>query len=503
MPPTKQVCSRLRLSLSLFVLGVLFISCTTCVQSSVPAPRAASDATALEHVFIPTPALASYIAGEQSVTIADIAEKSVPSVVNISATRTIKQRPMELSPLFRNPFFRDFFGERPFESIPKERKQNALGSGVIASTEGIILTNNHVVENAEELKITLWDGREFEAIIVGTDPKSDVAVLRLKTKPEGLVALPFGDSASLRLGEVVIAIGNPFGVGQTVTMGIVSALDRGNVGIVDYGDFIQTDAAINPGNSGGALVNMRGELVGINTAILSRSGGYQGVGFAIPAHLAEPTMHSLLKDGKVVRGWLGVGIQDLNQTLADAMGLKVKKGVLVSDVTDSSPAAKAGFKRRDVIVAIDGKAITSTSRLRNQIAIAGPKTKLILDIWRDGKKRILKVTLGELSGDSATASPAAPVDSDVLGITVTAIDSSARQKFAISETLREGVVVTKVDPTSRAAMAGVRPGDVVVEVNRQPVKDTKGFRSLLAKDKKHTLFLINRGGMTLFVAIGR
>lgn len=500
VPPAKNVFTRLPLRLSLLILVVV---CAGCAQSRAPhAPRAAHDASAThEHVIIPTPALASNIVGEQRVTIADIAEKSVPSVVNISATKTVKDRPMDLSPFFRDPFFRDFFGERPFESIPKERKQNALGSGVIASSDGVILTNNHVVENAEELRVTLWDGREFAATIVGTDPRSDVAVLRLKTKPAGLIALPFGDSASMRLGEVVIAIGNPFGVGQTVTMGIVSALGRGNVGIIDYEDFIQTDAAINPGNSGGALVNMRGELVGINTAILSRSGGYQGVGFAIPAHLAEPTMHSLLKDGKVVRGWLGVAIQDLNETLADALGLKVKAGVLVSDVTASSPAAKAGLKRGDVILSIDGKATTSTSRLRNRIAIAGPKTKLVLGIWRDGKKQSLTVTLGELAAEGDLASSA--VESELLGITVATIDSNAREKFNIPETVRGGVVVTKVDSTSRAAMAGIRPGDVVIEVNRRSVTTAKDFRALLGKDKEKTLLLINRGGMTLYVAIGR
>jgi serine protease Do len=439
------------------------------------------------------------VSGEQAVSIADVAEQSVPSVVNISATKTIKSRPFQ-SPFFRDPFFREFFGDR-FHSIPKDRKQNALGSGVIVSTDGIILTNNHVVEDADEVRITLSDGRDFKATIVGADPESDVAVLRLKARPEGLVALPFGDSASLRLGEVVIAIGNPFGVGQTVTMGIVSALGRGNVGIVDYEDFIQTDAAINPGNSGGALVNMRGELVGINTAILSRSGGYQGVGFAIPAHLAEPTMHSLLRDGKVVRGWLGVAIQDLNEGLADAMGLKVKEGVLVSDVTPSSPASKAGLKRGDVIVAIDGKATTSTSRLRNRIAIAGPKTKVLLEILRDGKTQKLHITLGELTGNGDGAGPTAPVDSELLGVTVAVLDRAARQKFSIPEKLRSGVVVTKVDPASRAAQAGVRPGDVVVEVNQQAVKDTKGFRSLIAKDKAKTLLLINRKGMTVYVAI--
>ena len=481
-------------------LGMLI---ATCAQNHAPrTSKAAHDATAtLERVFTPSPAFASQSSGD-TVTIADIAEKSVPSVVNISATKTVKQRPMELSPFFRDPMFRDFFGERPFESIPRERKENALGSGVIVSAEGIILTNNHVVEDAEEVKVTLSDGRDFEATIVGTDPKSDLAVLRLKTKPEKLVPFEFGDSSSLRLGEVVIAIGNPFGVGQTVTMGIVSALGRGNVGIVDYEDFVQTDAAINPGNSGGALVNMRGELVGINTAILSRSGGYQGVGFAIPAHLAKPTMDSLLKDGKVVRGWLGVAIQDLNEHLADAMGLAVKEGVLISDVTASSPAAKAGLKRGDVIVAIDGKAMTSTSKLRNRIALAGPKTKVSLEIMRDGKRQELRVTLGELAGDRVASGPTSPVESDFLGVTVSAIDTSTREKFGIPAELREGVVVTKVEPASRAARAGVRPGDVVVEVNRKPVKNAQQFRSLIGKEKKKTLLLIKRKGMTLFVAIG-
>lgn len=500
--------SRMKRSLSALSLITLGAIIATCAQrNATPGPSALHDAAStIERAISPAPAFASSSASGKAVTIADVAEKAVGGVVNISATRVVKQDPRQLGPFSRDPFFRDFFGGNPFESIPKERRQNSLGSGVIVSADGVVLTNNHVIQNAEDVRVTLADGRELGADIVGTDPKSDVAVLRLQGSPDNLRPLAFGDSSALRLGDVVIAIGNPFGVGQTVTMGIVSALGRGNVGIVDYEDFIQTDAAINPGNSGGALVNMRGELVGINTAILSRSGGNQGVGFAIPSSLARPTMESLLQDGKVVRGWLGVGIQDLDDDLADALGLSIKDGVLISDVAEGSPADKAGLQRGDVVVALDGAPMKSTSKLRNRVALAGPGKTVALDIVRKGKKKTLKVSLGELPGELAggSSSPSnAPGESDFLGVSVSGIDAAARRRFGLEDDVKSGVVITGVQGQSRAARAGLRPGDVIEEVDRTPVKGPAHFQSLVGESESRVLLLVNRKGTTLYVAIGK
>ena len=282
-----------------------------------------------------------------------------------------------------------FFGPGPEQ---QERREQGMGSGVIISSDGYVLTNNHVVSDAQEIKVTLYDRREFDAEVVGTDPKSDVAVIRIKAPPKDLRAISIGDSSRIRLGDVVLAIGNPFGVGQTVTMGIVSAKGRADVGIVDYEDFIQTDAAINPGNSGGALVNMEGQLIGINTAILSRSGGYQGIGFAIPTNMASPIMESLKKYGKVTRGWLGVSIQDVDQELSTAMKLPTSRGVLISDVQPGSPAQKAGLKRGDVVVKIEGRAVETTGNFRNAIALGGSGKKVKLELYRDGKLQTLDVS---------------------------------------------------------------------------------------------------------------
>ena len=294
----------------------------------------------------------------------DVAEATVKSVVNISSTKVVQSQAPN-SPFFNDPFFRHFFGD-PRQGIPQERRERALGSGVIVTTDGYILTNNHVVADAQEIKVILLDGSEETAKVIGTDPKSDVAVV--KVEREGLTPLPLGDSDALRLGEVVLAIGNPFGLSHTVTMGIVSAKSRANVGIVDYEDFIQTDAAINPGNSGGALVNTRGELVGVNTAIASRSGGYQGVGFAIPVNMAKSIMNSLIKFGKVTRGYVGVMIQDVRPEIAKAFGLEKPGGALIADVMAGGPGDEAGLKRGDVVTEYNGTAITDSAHFRNLVS---------------------------------------------------------------------------------------------------------------------------------------
>lgn len=297
-----------------------------------------------------------------------------PSVVNISSTKTIRRRGMP-SPFFNDPFFKRFFGDefRSFE-MPKEYKQSGLGSGVIVDKDGYILTNNHVVKGADEIKVKLSDEREFKGKVIGVDPKTDLAVIKIDSNH--LPVIKLGDSDKLQVGETVIAIGNPFGLSHTVTSGIVSATGRANVGIADYEDFIQTDAAINPGNSGGALVNVRGELVGINTAIFSTTGGYQGIGFAIPSNMTKVVMDSLIKKGKVIRGWLGVTIQPLTPDLAKQFNLKDKKGVLVADVVEDSPAEKTGIERGDVIVEFDGKKVDDVTDLRNMVANTLPNEEV-------------------------------------------------------------------------------------------------------------------------------
>lgn len=433
--------------------------------------------------------------------IADIAEKRINGVVNISSTKVIKANTNQrMHPFFNDPFFRNFF-DHHYHGIPEERRQSSLGSGVIVTRDGLILTNNHVVENAEEIKVTLTDKREFQAEIVGTDPKSDVAVIRLKGDIKDLTPVPIGNSGELRLGDIVLAIGNPFGLDHTVTMGIVSAKGRANVGITDYEDFIQTDAAINPGNSGGALISLKGELVGINTAIMSKSGGYQGVGFAIPSNMAKTVMDSLLKHGKVVRGWLGVAIQDLDEKLSEAMELKSNSGVLISDVTEKSPAEKAKLKRGDVILRVNGEKMTSTGRLRNTIAAIGAGSTVTLDIIRDGKERAISLSLGELPDDFSGQTTLQENDGLLGGMTIAPLSELTREKFEINKNIKTGIVITKIEVGSKAEKAGLMPGDVIIEINRQNVKSMDGFRKIYKKSKENLLFLISRNKSTFYLVL--
>jgi len=341
----------------------------------------------------PAPAHASPILADN--TIADVTERVVPSVVNISTHSAVR------GPAAWDPFFTD--PDSPFSGRPSLRRQMSKGSGVIVSTDGRVLTNAHVVKGASEITVTLHDGSEIEARVIGTDPKADLAVLQLEGTLPPLSPIPFGDSDALRLGEVVLAVGDPFGIGKSVTMGIVSAKGRGGMGIEEYEDFIQTDAAINPGNSGGALVNLRGELVGINTAIASPNGGYAGIGFAIPTNMAQPIMEMLVKDGKVSRGYLGVNIATVTATLAKQHKLPATRGALVADVQPDSPAARAGLADGDVIVAINGQPVRSGDVLRNTIAMTRPGTIVDLEVMRkNGNKAVLKAKLGELPADTTT-----------------------------------------------------------------------------------------------------
>ncbi len=488
------------IALALAASLAILPGCTRTILVQSPPEEQAARSTRAEPAgattpvsYLPSPSFArakSALSGEA--TIADIAERALPSVVNIAATKLHRIR----SPLIW----------RFFEGAPRERREQGLGSGVIVSSEGLVLTNNHVIENANEISVTTYDGREFDGEVVGTDPKSDLAVLRLKGKVSELQPIALGDSSRLRLGDVVLAIGNPFGVGQTVTMGIVSAKGRADVGIVDYEDFIQTDAAINPGNSGGALVNMEGELVGINTAILSKTGGSMGIGFAIPSNMVSPIMQSLLEHGRVVRGWLGVYIQDVDQELASAMKLATTSGVLISDVKNGGPAAIAGLRRGDVVTAIDGKPVPSSGVLRNIVALAGAGKTITLSVLREGKPKRLQVRLGEMPGEKqkTARSPQPGRKSQSLnGLTLAPLSRETRRRFHISADVDHGVVITRVERQSFAARAGLRPGDVLLEVNRTKVETAAQFHKLYNASRGTLLLLVHRGGSTVYVVIRR
>jgi serine protease Do len=436
---------------------------------------------------------------------ADVAERAVKSVVNISSLKIVRNRGSAVtSPFSNDPFFHHFFEPQTFQRMPRERRERSLGSGVIVSPEGIVLTNNHVVEKADKIMVGLAESnQEYEAEVLGTDPKSDVAVLRIKGKPKGLSALPIGNSGTLRLGEMVLAVGNPFGLNHTVTFGIVSAKGRANMGITDYEDFIQTDAAINPGNSGGALVNLRGELVGINTAILSRSGGYQGIGFAIPTNMARPIMESLIKNGRVVRGWLGVTIQDVTKELADALDLSGNRGVLIADVVPDGPADKAGLQRGDVVLRINGEKMGSSAELRNQIAALGSGGQVTIDFARDKKERTAMATLGEMPATLGGVAKVAPDEGALGGLTVGALNPVNRERFGLPKQLGSGVVVTAIEPESPADTAGLKPGDVLLEINKMPILSVPAFSDLYGKLQDKILLLVYRDGSTLYVVLHR
>jgi serine protease Do len=431
-------------------------------------------------------------------SLPDVAERAVKSVVNISSTkRVLAQQGSE-----REKLFRRYFGQK--RPMPQERG-GSLGSGVIISKDGLILTNSHVVHESTNIKVTLENGRELGADIVGTDPKSDVAVLRIRGNAEGLIPMAFGDSKGLRLGETVIAIGNPFGLGHTVTMGIVSAKGRAGMGINDYEDFIQTDAAINPGNSGGALVNTRGELVGINTAIYSRTGGYQGIGFAIPTDMAVAIKDSLVETGTVRRGWLGVSIQELNAALAERLGAATgTKGVIVSGVIDGTPADRAGLQSGDIIVSVDDAPTGSPSALRNRIAMKGQGSSAQVAYIRDGKRTQLTVVLGELENETPrrTQRPSVGKSNTLRGMTIGPLDREVKQALDLPRSLR-GVVVSRVEPNSPSSRAGLRRGDVIVAANRRTISSVAVFRKLMKKSEGEVLLRLKRGSSSVFVILGQ
>ena len=423
---------------------------------------------------------------------ADVVAKVAPAVVTVRSQRVVKVAdtdPFGGTDPFEEFFGRQFPGRRSQPQPP--RREGALGSGVVVTPDGYILTNNHVVEGSRQVEVELTDGRTMKATVVGADAPSDLAVLKVDAK--SLPTLPLGDSDSVRVGDVALAVGNPLGVGQTVTMGIVSAKGRATGGgDGSYEDFLQTDAPINQGNSGGALVNTRGELIGINSQILSPSGGNIGIGFAIPTNMAKNVMDQLVSGGAVHRGMLGVTVQGINSDLAASLGLSGVKGALVSAVSDDSPAEKAGVKRGDVIVAIEGKEVRDSNSLRNTVSRLKPGSTVSLTLFRSGQERQVSVRLGEMqartASDESSSSGAPSGTRGALGL--------ALQKG------ESGLEVTNVDPSGPAADAGIRVGDVLEEVNGQPVTSSADVRAALGKSKgKAALVLVRRGEQTLYVAV--
>jgi serine protease Do len=426
-----------------------------------------------------------------------VAKAAMPAVVNIASAKTVRGLEGTSAPFFSDPFFRFFFAPEP-----APQRERSLGSGVILTREGYVLTNNHVVDGAQDIRVTLNDRRELKARLIGADPKTDLAVLKLPGS--GYSVLPVGDSSRVEVAEVVLAIGNPFGLAQTVTMGIVSAVGRANVGIADYEDFIQTDAAINPGNSGGALVSAGGALIGINTAIFTQSGGYMGIGFAVPINMARQVMDQLVTRGRLNRGYLGVAVQDVTPAITRGLGLSVEGGILVSDVTPGGPAAQAGLQRGDVITSIDGKAVTDVGHFRNLVAGTAPGTRVQLTILRNGRQQAAEVAIGE-APEPARPVAAAPARSQagLPDVAVTDVTPEVAQRLGLPPAV-QGAVVTRVASGGPAAEAGLRPGDVIQEVNRQPVRSARDFaRAVEQAGDRDVVALVKRGGTSTYVVIER
>jgi serine protease DegQ len=425
--------------------------------------------------------LPAVVDGEPLPTLAPMLERTVPAVVNVSTRALVVE---SVSPLFDDPFFRRFF-DMPAQ--PRERQRQGLGSGVIVDADnGLILTNNHVIERADEILVTLHDGRRFDAEVIGADRETDIALIRIEAT--GLHELPFADSDRLRVGDFVVAIGNPFGLGQTVTSGIVSALGRTGLG-EGYEDFIQTDASINPGNSGGALVNLRGELVGINTAILARGGGNIGIGFAIPINMARAVQEHLVEDGAVSRGQLGVAIQDLTPDLAQAFALDVTGGAVIARVEPGTPAEQAGLQAGDVIVEVDRRAVRGASDLRNRIGLMRAGTEVELRLLRNGREQVVKVRIE------------APTPQELEGQAVDTRVDGARFERVLDRDGVGRIRIAAVQPRSAAARAGLREGDVVLSVNRREVANLDELVAAAQAGRGTLLLNLQRGTSAFFLML--
>ncbi len=427
-----------------------------------------------------------------------VAKQVSPAVVYIQVEKELEQRgggsnPFEGHP-FGEEFFRRFFGQPPQQQdnqrdVPK-RRTTGQGSGFLISADGYIMTNNHVVGEADKVTVQLLDGREFEAEIVGTDPPTDVALIKIDAD-EKLPFLRLGDSDRLEVGDWVLAFGNPFGLSHTLTAGIVSAKGRSGIGLTDYENFIQTDAAINPGNSGGPLVNLDGEVVGMNTAIFSRSGGYMGIGFAIPINMAKNIRKQLAEQGAVTRGRIGVYIQDLTKELAESFDIDQRQGILVAQVMEGSPAAEAGIKQGDIILELDGDKVEQVAKFRNRISLTRPGTTVKLLVLRDGKKKKLDVTIGAQDADEQ-GRPTAAGELPELGMSLQTLTAELAEQFGYEDAA--GVLVTNVESGSLAARAGIKRGDLIEEVNRREVSAPEQVKSLIKESRKKTVLLLVRQG---------
>ncbi len=436
-----------------------------------------------------------------------VAKDVHPSVVNISTVQKIKSRGngggMHSNPFHKGPF-NDFFGddllEDFFKNMPRRGfEQKSLGSGFIVDERGYILTNNHVIEKADEITVRLSDKTKFEGKVLGKDPKTDLAVIKIDPGDHKLVVARLGDSDNCQPGQWAIAIGNPFGLDRTVTVGVISAIGRAEVGITTYENFIQTDASINPGNSGGPLLNLNGEVVGINTAIVASG---QGIGFAVPINMARQVMEQLIEHGRVVRGWMGIAIQQINEELGKQFGVKEGEGVLVGQVFKGDPAEKAGIQVGDVIVEFDGKPISSPSQLSRLAAATPPDKTIDIVVVRDQKRRVLKITLGEQKEDEKTALEEKDTSS-VYGMEVDDITPQAAKKFNLRRKQGEGVVITHTNMDGPAAKAGLRPGDVLVEINRKKIKKLSDYNDLMdeLKEGESLVVLRVRNQNSLYVVV--
>ena len=431
-----------------------------------------------------------------------------PAVVSVYSEKIVKYQSPESTFPFGDDFFQQFFGNQAPQrrSAPKEYKvpQRGMGSGMILDKEGHILTNYHVVKDVDEIKVRLSDKREFKAEVVSSDPKTDVAVIRIKEKVADLPTVQLGDSDALQVGELVMAVGAPFGLTQTVTTGIISAIGRSDVGIADYENFLQTDAPINPGNSGGPLVNMKGEVIGMNSAIATNSGQSAGIGFAIPANMIKAMLPTLVKGGKIARGLLGVGIQDLDKELAKQFKLPDSNGSLVSSVNPGSAADKAGIKVGDVITRFNGKDVQNTRELRNGVAATAPGAKVSVELIRAGKPMTLTVTIGEATGEPAAADTdesGSAGQAVKLGLTLKSLTPDLARQYGLADSA--GLLISAVEPGSPAGQAGLQEGDLIAEVNHQKVAKLSEFQAALDEAKKSgsALFLVKRKSMSLFVVL--
>ncbi len=432
-----------------------------------------------------------------------VVKEVTPAVVHVQVEKEVGARDYT-NEFFDNPFFERFFGpEFRRQAPPQQRKQQGQGSGFIISGDGYILTNNHVVADADTITVTLSDNTKLEAELIGSDPQSDVALIKIDNGKD-LPVVPLGDSDALEVGEWVIAIGNPFGLNQTVTVGVVSAKGRSRVGINEYEDFIQTDAAINPGNSGGPLLNIRGKVVGINSALFSRTGGYMGIGFAIPINMVKAIYEQLREEGKVTRGWLGVAIQDVDESLAQSFGLKQAEGVLVSEVQPDSPAAAAGLRQGDVITELNGVKTTNVIELRNAVALLVPGVKAKLTVIRDGSKKEVEVVIGEQPGDLTGEPQASPGEKEFLenfGLSFQELTPELAEQLGYEG--EKGVLIGGVEPGSVAATAGLQPGQLIQEINRQRVENIEDVQQILQKtpSPERILLRVKTGRYSSYVVL--